>query len=86
MYMLHSTLTKKGQTTIPGEVREALKVKPGDTLTYEVSADHVTVRVHPGTRSLMGSLPSNLGKGMTFNAIREAAAKAELAKKRGAGR
>lgn len=29
-----SKLTAKGQTTIPAEVREALKLKPGDQIRY----------------------------------------------------
>ncbi|MFT3785996.1 MAG: type II toxin-antitoxin system PrlF family antitoxin [Tepidisphaeraceae bacterium] len=73
--MLHSTLTSKGQTTIPGEVREALNLKPGDKLTYAVEGDHVTVRVHPGTRSLRGALASSKGSGLTIAEIREEAAK-----------
>ena len=72
--MLHSTVTSKGQTTIPGKIREALGIKPGDTLEYAVQGDHVTIRVHPGTRSLKGTLASKKGKGMSFAQIREAAA------------
>lgn len=34
-----STLSVKGQTTIPGSVRKRLGLKPGDTLRYEVAAD-----------------------------------------------
>jgi len=30
----HSTVTSKGQTTIPGEIRKALQIKPGDKLEY----------------------------------------------------
>jgi AbrB family looped-hinge helix DNA binding protein len=30
--MSHSTGTRKGQTTIPGEIRKALQIKPGDKL------------------------------------------------------
>jgi AbrB family looped-hinge helix DNA binding protein len=74
--MLHSTVTKKGQTTIPGEVREALNIKPGDKLEYALEADHVTFRVHPGTRPLRGALASNKGKALPFSQIRRAAAKA----------
>jgi AbrB family looped-hinge helix DNA binding protein len=40
--MPHSTITKKGQTTIPGEVREALNIKPGERLEYTVEGDHAT--------------------------------------------
>jgi len=32
-----STITSKGQTTVPKEVREALDLEPGDKLTWEVS-------------------------------------------------
>ena len=74
--MQHSTVTSKGQTTIPGKIRKALRIKPGDTLEYVVEGDHATIRVHPGTRSLRGVLASNKGKGMSFAQIREAAATA----------
>jgi antitoxin PrlF len=72
----HSTVTSKGQTTIPGKIRKALRIKPGDKLEYALEGDHVTVRVHVGTRSLKGVLAGNKGKGMSFARIREAAAKA----------
>ena len=74
--MPQSTVTSKGQTTIPGKIRKALQIKPGDKLEYVVEGDHVTVRVHLGTRSLKGVLASKKGKGMSFAQIREAAAKA----------
>jgi len=74
--MPHSKVTSKGQTTIPGKVREALRIKPGDKLEYVVQGDHVTIRVHLGTRSLKGALASKKGKGMSFAQIRKAAAKA----------
>lgn len=34
--MLASTLTVKGQTTIPVEVRKALNLEPGDMVAFEV--------------------------------------------------
>jgi antitoxin PrlF len=74
--MTHSTITSKGQTTIPGKIRKALRIKPGDRLEYVVEGDHATIRVHLGTRSLKGVLASKKGKGMSFTQIREAAAKA----------
>ena len=72
--MMHSTVTRKGQTTIPGKIRKALQIKPGDKLQYAVEGDHATIRVHPGTRSLRGVLASKKGKGLAFAQIREAAA------------
>jgi AbrB family looped-hinge helix DNA binding protein len=73
--MLHSTVTSKGQTTIPGEIRQALHIRPGDKLEYAVEGDHAIIRVHPGTRSLKGALASSKGKGLSFARIREAAAR-----------
>jgi AbrB family looped-hinge helix DNA binding protein len=78
---LHSTVTKKGQTTIPGKVRNALRIKPGDRLEYAIEGDHATIRVYPGTQSLKGVLASTKGKGMSFDQIRKAAALA--ARRRG---
>jgi antitoxin PrlF len=74
--MTHSTITSKGQTTIPGKIRKALRIKPGDRLEYVVEGDHATIRVHLGTRSLKGALASKKGKGMPFAQIREATANA----------
>jgi antitoxin PrlF len=74
--MAHSTVTRKGQTTIPGKIRKALQIKPGDRLEYAVEGDHATIRVHPGTRSLKGVLASKKGKKMSFGEIREAATRA----------
>jgi antitoxin PrlF len=72
---MHSTITSKGQTTIPEKIRRALRIKPGDRLEYEVEGDRATIRVHPGIQSLKGVLASKKGKGMSFSEIREAAAK-----------
>ena len=71
--MLHSTVTSKGQTTIPQRIRKALRIKPGDRLQYELAGDRATIRVHPGASALKGALASKKGKGMTFARIREAA-------------
>jgi AbrB family looped-hinge helix DNA binding protein len=45
--MPHSTVTRKGQTTIPGEVRKALRIKPGDRLEYVVEGDSATIHLLP---------------------------------------
>ena len=74
--MAHSTVTSKGQTTIPGAIRKALRIKAGDKLEYVLEGDRITVRVHQGTRPLKGILASKKGKGMSFAQIREAAVKA----------
>jgi AbrB family looped-hinge helix DNA binding protein len=81
--MLHSTVTKKGQTTIPGAVREALQIRPGDRLEYAIEGNQATIRVRPGAAALKGALASSKGKGLTFGEIRQAAAEA---RNRGGGR
>jgi antitoxin PrlF len=40
-----STLTSKGQTTIPAEIRQKLKLKPGDKIRYFVDGDKVYFKV-----------------------------------------
>ena len=53
-----STITSKGQTTIPGEVRRHLKLKAGDRVEFIVEADGKGVLV-PATvdvRELKGLL------------------------------
>lgn len=37
-------ITSKGQITVPRRVRNALGVKPGDSLVFEQSGDNVLVR------------------------------------------
>jgi len=69
-------MVRKSQTTIPEKGRKGLRVKPGDTMRYEVEEHRATVPLHPGIRSLKGILASNKGTGMSFSEIREAAAEA----------
>jgi AbrB family looped-hinge helix DNA binding protein len=71
--MQRSTVTRKGQTTIPVKIRKALRINPGDTLEYLLEGDHATIRVHPGARSLKGVLASKKGQGMPFAEIRQGA-------------
>jgi bifunctional DNA-binding transcriptional regulator/antitoxin component of YhaV-PrlF toxin-antitoxin module len=57
--MSTSTLTDKGQTTVPQEIRQALKVKPRQRLTWSVCGDgSVIVRPQPSALALFGSLKS----------------------------
>jgi antitoxin PrlF len=74
--MLHSTVTSKGQTTIPGAVRQALNIRPGDRIEYALEGDCAVIRVHPGTKMLAGALSSTRGRGLSLAQIREAAVKA----------
>ncbi len=42
--MLISTLTSKGQATIPAEVRKNLGLHAGDKITFEITDHKVTIR------------------------------------------
>ncbi|MBM9593903.1 AbrB/MazE/SpoVT family DNA-binding domain-containing protein [Roseitranquillus sediminis] len=54
--MIESTLTSKGQTTLPKEVREALGLKPGDKLRYFVHGDTVRIVRPKPASALFGML------------------------------
>ncbi len=38
-----ATLTSKGQTTIPKEIRDSLDMKPGDRMTFTLMPDSTVV-------------------------------------------
>ena len=47
-----ATLTSKGQTTIPKEIRDSLGMKPGDRMTFTLMPDG-TVVMRVKTKSLI---------------------------------
>ena len=58
--MAISTLTDKGQTTMPQAIRDALKVKPRQRLTWSLGEDGTAiVRPLPSALELFGSLKSS---------------------------
>jgi antitoxin PrlF len=53
-----ATMTSKGQITVPKEIREHLRVEPGDRLSFHIGGDGEVV-VEPETldvRTLRGAL------------------------------
>jgi len=57
--MESSTITDKGQTTVPLKIRETLKVKPGQRLEWTPRPDGTAVvQSQPSALKLFGSLPS----------------------------
>jgi AbrB family looped-hinge helix DNA binding protein len=56
--MIASKVTKRGQTTLPRQIRNALQIQPGQSLVYEVREDEVILKAHPGVLASYGSLSS----------------------------
>jgi len=48
---LETTLTQKGQVTVPLPIRRALKLKPRDKVVFEIEGD--TVRIKPFSSRLL---------------------------------
>lgn len=54
--MLITTVTSKGQATIPSSIRKKLGLKPGERVIFEEEGDKVVVRKIPHLLDLMGSI------------------------------
>lgn len=58
MHMQSSTLTARGQTTIPAEIRRKLALKPGDRILYLEEGGRIRiVAADKRARDLKGLLP-----------------------------
>jgi AbrB family looped-hinge helix DNA binding protein len=67
--MTESTITAKGQTTVPAEVRALVQAKPGTRLVWSVMPDG-TMIVRAKTQSLLdmaGMLAAPKGKGVAVD-------------------
>ena len=72
--MQESTVTAKGQTTLPKDVRTALSLKSGDKLRYLVLDGEVRIlRAHP-VRDLKGALKRPGRRPVSLDAMEEAIA------------
>jgi antitoxin PrlF len=54
--MIHSTLTFKGQTTLPRQIRDALDLKPGAQISYEIQDGKVWLSKAPDIMDFFGIL------------------------------
>ena len=50
--MANSTVTSKGQITIPKEIRDALRLESGDRISFRIREDGI-VEMQPETLDLM---------------------------------
>jgi AbrB family looped-hinge helix DNA binding protein len=79
--MSRSTLTAKGQTTVPKDVRDHLGLKPGDRIDFVIEEDG---EVRLRTRKVrLGDLAGVLGKpsrALTIEEMNDATADAAVAR------
>lgn len=72
---LYSTLTRKGQTTVPKEVRDLLRLSPRQKLAFVVEEGRV--RIEPATTSirdilaLLGPPPAKTRPGPSIATLRK---------------
>lgn len=71
--MLESTITSKGQTTLPRRVRDSLSVQPGDRVRYLIDGDVVRVIAVRPVSHLFGMLEFD-GPAVTLDEMDEAIA------------
>lgn len=57
--MIVTTVTQKGQATIPVFIRKKLGIKPGEKVVFEERGEEVILRILPDLSSLRGSLKTN---------------------------
>lgn len=81
--MTIATLTSKGQTTIPKQVRDHLKLSPGDKLDFVIeSGGRVVIRpAKLDVRELKGLLKRNDGKVLSIEDMNAAIARGAAGKK-----
>jgi len=72
--MQESTITAKGQTTLPKDVRAALCIKPGDRLRYILLDGEVRILKVLPIRDLEGVLKRSRQAPVSLNAMEEAIA------------
>lgn len=54
--MIASKVTKRGQTTLPRQIRNSLHLEAGQTLIYEIREDEVVIKAHPGALASFAAL------------------------------
>lgn len=78
-HMPESTITVKGQTTLPKDVRQALGLQPGDRVRYLILDDgEVRLVRSRSVMSLAGLLKDKVVRPVSLDEMEEAIAKGAL--------
>jgi len=67
--MLSSTITQKGQITIPKKIRETLNLKPNDQVVFVRRGDSIIIKPIRDILSVKGVVPQRKSK--NYSEIRE---------------
>jgi antitoxin PrlF len=70
--VITSKITKRGQTTLPRKIRNALQIEAGQSLVYEVTDVGVIIRAHPGAMASFGALKPTQSKPIDYDQARRA--------------
>lgn len=65
--MLTSTITSKGQITLPAKFRREMGVKPSDRVLFTKEGKRVFVEKVPSLKSLYGSLSNSKVKSLSID-------------------
>jgi len=76
MKEIHAVVTRRGQTTIPVEIRRALGLKEGDRITFVLEADKVLVRRSDGVVARTAGICKTARRTLTVDELHTAAEQA----------
>ena len=69
--MLTSTVTTKGQVTIPAKIRKMAGIKPSDKVIFKTTKDRVVIEKIPSLESIFGILANPKVKPLTISKMRK---------------
>jgi antitoxin PrlF len=79
MTVFYGTMTSKGQTTVPAEVRDLLNLKPGDKIRYVVRNGEVAIKAkNKRLADLAGRFAEPKRKTLTEDQMRDGIADAAI--------
>ena len=76
MKVLHTTVTRKGQITVPKEARDALGLREGDRVNVILREGRVEIERAGGVTKMTAGIFSGRSPAMTADALRDAAERA----------
>lgn len=76
MKQLRTTMTRKGQVTVPAEIRRALGLKRGDKVVFVLDGDHVSLARTGSVVERTAGIIKSRGRAPTERELKESAEQA----------